>query len=109
MNNQEQNRKKVLSLIGLATRARKTVSGEFSTEKAVKAFTAELVIVAEDASDNTKKLFSDKCSFYEVPCYIYGTKEQLGHTMGKELRASLAVTDPGFAQALCKLLDGTQN
>ncbi|MBE5880892.1 MAG: 50S ribosomal protein L7ae [Lachnospiraceae bacterium] len=109
LNNQEQVKKKVFSLIGLATRARKTVSGEFSTEKAVKSFAAELVIVAEDASDNTKKLFTDKCSFYEVPCFIYGTKEELGHAMGKEMRASLAVTDTGFAQALCKLLDETQN
>lgn len=101
--------KKIFSLIGLATRAGKTVSGEFSTEKAVKAFKAEIVIVAEDASDNTKKLFTDKCNFYEVPCYVFGTKEQLGHAMGKELRASLAVTDYGFAQQLCKLLDETRN
>lgn len=101
--------KKIFSLIGLATRARKSVSGEFSTEKAIKSFSAELVIVAEDASDNTKKLFADKCSFYEVPCYVYGTKEELGHAMGKEMRASLAVTDTGFAQALCKLLDEKEN
>ena len=53
------NKKKIFSLIGLATRARKTVSGEFATEKAVKSFKACLVIVAEDASDNTKKLFQD--------------------------------------------------
>ena len=30
------NKKRLLSLIGLATRARKVVSGEFSTEKSVK-------------------------------------------------------------------------
>ena len=94
------NKKKIFSLIGLATRARKTVSGEFATEKAVKSFKACLVIVAEDASDNTKKLFQDKCSFYEVPCYVCGTKEELAHAMGKEVRASLAVTDEGFADAI---------
>lgn len=109
MNNQDQREKKVFSMIGLATRAGKTVSGEFSTEKAVKSFAAEIVIVAEDASDNTKKLFADKCSFYEVPYYVFGTKEQLGHAMGKQFRASLAVKDPGFAKTLCKLLDETQN
>ena len=37
---------KVLSLLGLATRARKSVSGEFSVEKAVKEGKAQLVIVA---------------------------------------------------------------
>ncbi len=98
------NKKKIFSLIGLATRARKTVSGEFATEKAVKSFKACLVIVAEDASDNTKKLFQDKCSFYEVPCYVCGTKEELAHAMGKEVRASLAVTDEGFADAIINYL-----
>ena len=46
---------KVLSLVGLATKAGRTVSGEFSTEKAVKSGQAGLVIVSEEASDNTKK------------------------------------------------------
>ena len=48
---------KIFSLLGLATRSRNVVSGEFMTEKAVKSYSAELVIVGEDASDNTKKKF----------------------------------------------------
>ena len=51
---------KILSMIGLATRAGKTVSGEFSVEKAVKTRKAFLVLVSEEASDNTKKLFLNK-------------------------------------------------
>ena len=74
------------------------------TEKAVKGYSAELVIVGEDASDNTKKMFTNMCNFYEVPMFICGTKEELGHAMGKELRASLAITDPGFAKSLTGLL-----
>lgn len=109
MKSSEKNKNRIFSLIGLATRARRVVSGEFSTERAIKSFDAFLVIVAEDASDNTKKLFSDKCSFYEVPYYVYGTKEELGHAMGKEMRASLAVTDEGFADGICKLLGDTEN
>ena len=48
---------KALSLVSLATKAGKTASGEFCTEKEVKTGMAELVIVAEDASANTKKKF----------------------------------------------------
>lgn len=91
---------KILSLVGLAMKAGKVVSGEFSTEKAVKEGKASLVIVAEDASGNTKKLFLDKCDFYQVPVYIYGDKEQIGHAIGKELRASLAIVDTGFAKSI---------
>lgn len=47
----------ILSMIGLAKRAGKVVSGEFSTEKAVKENKAKLVIVSEDASNNTKNFF----------------------------------------------------
>ena len=46
---------RVLSLIGLATKAGKTVSGEFSTEKSVKTGKGLLVIVAEDASENKRR------------------------------------------------------
>ena len=96
---------KALSLIGLATKAGKTASGEFCTEKEVKSGKAELVIVAEDASDNTKQKFKNMCEFYEVPIYFYGDKDTLGHAMGKEFRASLAVTDLGFAKGIIKHLD----
>ena len=53
---------KVLSMLGLAAKAGKVASGEFSTEKEVKSGNACLVIVAEDASDNTKKMFRNMCS-----------------------------------------------
>ena len=98
------NQNKLFSYVGLATKANKVASGEFSTEKAVKDYRACLVIVAEDASDNTKKKFQDMCNFYEVPIYIQGSKTELGHAMGKEFRASLAVLDQGFAKAMMKQL-----
>lgn len=97
---------KVLSLLGLATKAGKISSGEFSTEKAVKEGKACIVIVSEESSDNTRKKFRDMCAYYEVPIYFYGTKEELGNAMGKEFRASLAVNDRGFAKAIEKLLVG---
>ena len=97
--------KKVLSMFGLAARAGRIASGEFQTETAVKSGTACLVVVAEDASENTKKLFRDKSSFYKVPVIIYGTKEELGHAIGKEFRASLAILDPGFAEAVMKKIE----
>lgn len=100
------NQNKVLSLLGLAQKAGKIASGEFSTEKSVKSGKAFLVIVADDASDNTKKMFSDMCGYYEVPIYFMADKETLGHYIGKEFRASLAVNDEGFAKSVMSKLDG---
>lgn len=96
---------KALSMLGLAQKAGKVVSGEFSTEKAVKDGKASLVVVASDASDNTKKMFGNMCSYYNVPIYYYSDKETLGHCIGKLFRASLAVIDEGFGRQIIKHLD----
>ena len=102
----KQNR--ILSLLGLATKASAVASGEFMTEKAIKEGRARLVIVGTDASDNTKKNFLNMCAYYHVPCFFYATKEELGHAMGKEMRASLAVTDEGFAENLTGKLESAE-
>ena len=93
-------RDKVLSLISLATKAGRCASGEFMT----KSGRSSLVVVAEDASDNTKKKFRDMCKFYKVPMIVYGDKDTLGHAMGKQFRASLAILDEGFAKGILKEL-----
>ena len=95
---------RVLSMIGLAQKAGKTASGEFSTEKAVKTGCAALVIVSTESSDNTKKKFRNMCTYYEVPYFEFGSKEELGHATGREMRASLAVQDAGFSEAMKKQL-----
>ncbi len=96
--------KKIYSLLGLAAKAGYVASGEFMSEKMVKEGKAYVVIVAGDASDNTKKNFNDMCSFYHVPIYIFGDKENMGHSIGKELRASLTIQNQGMAQAIMKQL-----
>ena len=100
-----ENRQKVLNMIGLAMKAGKAVSGEFSTEKAVKSGKAYLVVVSEEASENTRKMFTNRCTYYHVPICFFGRKDELGHSMGKEFRASIAIMDEGFASALVKQMN----
>ncbi|GFI64440.1 putative ribosomal protein YlxQ [Lachnospiraceae bacterium] len=96
---------KVFSLLGIAMRGHNLVSGELQTLNAIKNGSAMLVIIAEDASDNTRKLFTDKCSFYNVPVRMYGQKEELGRAIGKDLRSSLGVCDAGLADTIIKRLE----
>ena len=102
-------RDKVLSLIGLAMKAGKCVSGETMTESETKSGKAKFVIVAGDASENTKKKFGDMCKFYKVPFCFYGDKDTLGHAMGKEFRASLAILDEGFADGIQRELKNRED
>lgn len=99
------NERKVLGTLGLAMKAGKVASGEFMTEKTVRDGTARLVIVAADASGNTKKKFSNSCHFHHVPYVEFGDKDTLGTAIGKGFRASLAVTDRGFAASIGKNLE----
>ena len=97
-------RNRVFQMLGIAAKSGNVVSGEFSTEKAVKTGHAYLVIVSEEASENTNKMFKNMTDFYEVPMYVFGTKEELGRCIGKEFRASLAITDENLADAVEKKL-----
>ena len=81
----------------------------FCTEKEVKTGRAALVIVAGDASENTKKKFRDMCEFYDVPIIFYSDKDTLGHAMGKQFRASLAILDEGFAKGIRKHFETKDN
>ena len=95
---------KVFGVLGLCQRSGKLKSGEFACLEAIRKKTAVVVIVSEDASDNTKKEFSDKCKFYNVPIYFFGNMDELGHAIGKDVRTSLAITDAGLAKTLIKNL-----
>ena len=99
----------VLSLLGLAQKGGNVKSGEFMTETTVKEGKSFLVILAADASDNTKKKFSDMCAFRDIPYREYSDKEKMGHAMGKEFRASCSITDENLAKALVKKIDGGSN
>ncbi len=97
-----ENEQKLYSFLGLCMKAGKLGSGELTTEKAVESGKAKLVIVSQDASDNTKKLFQDKCNYRKVPLLLFGDKERLGGAIGKSERSSLVITDKGMAQAFLK-------
>lgn len=93
---------KIFSYLGLAARGRLLTSGEFGAEQAVKSGKANLVIIATDASENTKKKFRNMCTYYHVDMCVYSSKEELGHAIGKEFRASIAITDSNLAGAVQK-------
>lgn len=91
-------------MLGIGRKAGKVFGGEFKTEESVKNGKARLVILAGDASDNTTKKFQNMCTYYRVPCYVYGTKEEIGHAIGLEFRASVVVTDAGIADRIADYL-----
>ncbi|PRY84126.1 L7Ae/L30e/S12e/Gadd45 family ribosomal protein [Alkalibacterium olivapovliticus] len=94
---------RALNLIGLSQRANQLISGETLVLQAVRSNKAKLVIVASDASENTRKQFLNKCEHYNVPIVTTFSREEVSHALGKE-RTVCALLDKGFVHSLQKLL-----
>ena len=98
---------RILLMLGLAARAGKLAVGADSACSAAAAG-APLLLLSQDASDNTKKRLRDKADFYgcdirELPF----SGGDVGHAVGKKsTAAALAVNDGNFCRALLGLLDG---
>ncbi|CAH0119853.1 putative ribosomal protein YlxQ [Paenibacillus sp. CECT 9249] len=91
---------KLLSYLGLAMRAGKLVTGDEIVHKALRSGDLQLVIVAGDASENTKKKFRDKCHTYRVPLLIGLDRFAIGASIGKADRVVVGVSDSGFARMM---------
>ncbi len=92
-------------MIGIAAKARRLRGGDFAVKESVRNGKSFLVIIAADASDNTRKVLSDKCRSYKVPYIFYGTKEELGLHSGRSITAGLSIEDRGLAEAIMKLAE----
>ncbi|SDM56556.1 Ribosomal protein L7Ae [Psychrobacillus sp. OK028] len=95
----------ISNLLGLATRARKTITGEELVVKEIRSQKAKLVVLSNDASKNTAKKINDKCASFNVELHVFGDRHDLGHATGKEARVAIAIMDDGFAKKLSGLLN----
>lgn len=94
-------------MLGLCAKAGKLDSGEFSCEKAIKEGKAGLCILAADASDNTKKHFTDMCTYRSIRVINSDkNKSELGHLIGKKERSVVVVNEQGFADTIFRLYEG---
>lgn len=96
---------KLLGLLGLAARARKITTGEELVIKDIRSGKAKLVLIASDASNNSRKKIEDKCKYYNVEYHFFGDRFTLGHAIGKETRIAIAIIDDGFAKKVSSLLN----
>ncbi|ONI42264.1 hypothetical protein AN639_11905 [Candidatus Epulonipiscium fishelsonii] len=97
--------KQIYQLLSICQKGRNIVSGEFSVKDAVVSEKAKYVIVSTDASDNTKKLFMDKCNYRNIPYVIWGDKMQLGGSIGKEGRVVIGILDGKLGLKLKELIE----
>lgn len=99
------NEQKLMSILGLAQKAGKLVSGDFAVQGAIRSGKAKLLIIAADASDSTKKEYRFQAESRDIAVYSILSKEQLGGAIGKALRAAVVITDAGFVKPIVKNIE----
>lgn len=97
-------RARLLGMIGLAKRAGRLVCGTDAVISAVSSVKKpQLVIVADDISERTKKQLSDKCAHYGVKLLTIPVgRDALASAIGKKnsFVSAAAVTDGSFAEQI---------
>lgn len=96
------NKSKIIQLLGLATRARKTVLGTDSVLMSIS--TLKMVFVSKDASDNTIEKIKNKCEYYKIQCINELNTVELEKACGKHNLMVLGISDSGFAKSINNLL-----
>jgi predicted RNA-binding protein YlxR (DUF448 family)/ribosomal protein L7Ae-like RNA K-turn-binding protein len=90
----------VIGLLGVARKAGRIRSGAVQVEEALSRGGrggVAFLVVAEDAEPATATAFEARARAAGTPVVRFGTKEELGRAIGKELRAVVGVADPGLA------------
>lgn len=101
---ENKNNEKILNLIGLATRARKTSMGIDIVIGNIQHNKAKLVFIANDSSIETIKKVQDKCKYYNViDCMLFNTDE-LNQAVGKGNIKVVSINDNGFYESIKTLI-----
>jgi len=95
---------KIFTLLGFAQKSGNLLTGENTCELYLKKKKVVLMIVSEDASENTVKKMVSHSRKYGVPLYQFGTRDELSVSIGKANRAVIGIKDNGFAKKIVELL-----
>lgn len=90
----------LLNLLGLATRARKIITGEDFCLDGIRNGQIKYLFLASDAGVNTTKRITDKANFYNVMIDNRFDTITLSKAIGKENRKVIGITDIGFAKKM---------
>lgn len=95
---------KIYSMIGLAMKAGKVAFGSDMCEDKIKRKDASLIIIAEDASINTKDKFIKLASLYNINIVVFGEMDLLSSSIGKSNKGVFAVLDNGFGNKILQMV-----
>lgn len=97
---------KLLGLLGICAKAGKVTSGADACLEDMKNKKINLIILAEDASEKTKKNYIYYGNKYNVPVVITNTTDDLSKSIGKKNRAIIGIKDINLSIEIQKIING---
>ena len=91
---------KISSLIALANKAGKAVSGSDKVMDTLRRGEAAILIMAEDVSSESRAKFLAAAEKAGVETFRFSVKDRLGSPLGKEIRTAVAVLKSSFSETL---------
>lgn len=98
---------RALNLLGLAARAGSVLPGTERVREAARHDGVAFVILAADASENSRGKLVPLLQVRRIPFLILFERDRLGAAIGKPPLSAVGITDPELARRLRELLAGT--
>jgi len=97
---------RVLGLLGLATRAGKTVWGTDACIEYMEKNRIKLILVAKDSSERLRKKFSELCEKKNINFFEFSNVDEISNAIGKHNKAVIGVKDINFSNEIIKIING---
>lgn len=97
---------RVLGFIGIATKAGKIACGTEAVEETIEKRKAKLVMIAQDASEKTKKNITYQCEKSQIPIVIFSSIERISKAIGKTNKAVISIKDKNLGEEINKIICG---
>lgn len=104
----EVSKKKMLSYMGFAAKARKIVNGYNTCIFTMEKRRVRLLIIAEDLAENSKKKMIQAANKHNVEYRIFGDSDEMSHMTGTSGKGIFGITDENFANVISKEIDYMQ-
>ena len=88
---------KIYSILGIARKGGNVSIGFDAAKADIEKGKSFLVVIAEDASDKTKKNIIFTCNKHDCKYMEFGKKEELGKNLGKEVVSVMSIRDKNLA------------
>ena len=96
---------KLLSYMGFARKSGNLISGSNTCAFSMKKGKVRLLLIAEDASENTKEKMTSEAKASNVPVRIFGDSGEMSRAVGESGRTVFGITDGNFAQVIKKEIE----